>query len=180
MAFDLLRELQGNSALTSFQKILLLTDGTVTELLALQTGQTIRATKLAHAIACADQLDKPAALICAPHAHLLRREIVLESNDARYIHAESYFVVDRFSPQLQKALADSDAPIGLLWKREKLEMFREVIDVQLLTAPEIAAKLGVPPASLLASRAYLLHHQREHLGIIRETFAVSQRFSAAD
>jgi chorismate-pyruvate lyase len=173
--FNLLAELQNNSALTQFQKVLLATDGTVTDLVALYTGESIVAQKVAHELA-GQFKDRPPALVAANDARLLRREIVLVGvrTQQAYLHAESFFVFDRFSDAMQQALRDSDAPIGLLWKRDRLEMFREVIDVRLQTNPKIAGCLGVEPDTLLVSRSYLIHHDRMHLGLICETFATTQ------
>jgi chorismate-pyruvate lyase len=174
---NLVESLRENSALTLFQKILLATDGTVTDLLSLYTGHTIHARKINHTLDTGAEVRAKAVacgLQCEVNAKLLHRKIVLGSPTENLLFAESFFIFDRFSVRIQKALAETEQPIGWLWKEEKLEMYREVVDLRLETSPEISHLLGVTPETLLVSRAYLIYNQQQHLGVINETFPLTK------
>ncbi len=176
-SLHLVESLHDNSALTLFQKILLATDGTVTDLLSLYTGHTIHARKINHAIGVNQNVHAKAiasGLRCDSAATLLHRKIVLGSPTEDLLYAESFFIFDRFSARIQKALVETEQPIGWLWKEEKLEMYREVVDVRLETSPEISNLLSVAPETLLVTRAYLIYNQQQHLGVINETFPLTK------
>jgi chorismate-pyruvate lyase len=148
-----------DSTLTLFQKILLATDGTVTELLSLFTGQSITARKIA---ATLDD-DVP---------QMLHRTVILQGPDGTpYLHATSQFAFALFSADIQRDLIGTELPIGLLWRRERLEMYREIIGFTRAADASIANLLGVPGATLLLSRSYRIIHGGQELGTICETFS---------
>ncbi len=150
---------QTDDTLTLFQKILLATDGTVTELLSLYTGQPIAARKIA-----AERDAGPSPV--------MQRTVLLEGpGGTPYLHAASRFAFALFSPAIQRDLVETDLPIGLLWRREKLEMHREIIGCTRVADAQIAALLQVAPATLLLSRSYRIIHGGQELGTICETFS---------
>lgn len=160
--------LASEPSLTLFQKLLLSTDGTVTELLALYSGKPIQAHKLAQCM----RAGPLAGLLCADGARILDRSVLLGSADGGiYLHARSYFVFDRFSAAIRRDLIDTEQPIGLMWRAERLEMYREIIDRRRQCSAPIAALLGVAPELPLLSRTYRIVHAGCDLGIITETFA---------
>lgn len=175
-------------ALSLFQKILLSTDGTVTGLLSLYARRPLRARKVAQSleIGILDPASLGAAgvgrasaatidpLDAAPHERILRRTIVLGSEgDGELLFADSRFMFDRFSQAIQDGLLHTELPIGLLWRRERLETYREIVDCRSETCAPVAALLGVPEGSLLYARTYVIYHQRRPLGVITEKFAAS-------
>ena len=160
--------LASEQSLTLFQKLLLCTDGTVTELLALYCGKPIQAKKLSQFM----RVGPLAGLGCVDGARVLERSVLLGSADGGvYLHARSYFVFDRFSTAIQRDLIDTEQPIGLMWRAERLEMYREITDRRRQCNPAIAALLGVAPELPLLSRTYRIIHGGFDLGIITETFA---------
>ena len=155
--------------LTLFQKVLLSTDGTVTELVSLYAGRPIRARKISQSIGYA---AAPAPLQTDADARILHRTIVLEDDTgAPYLYADSYFIVDRFSEAIQRDLVETDLPIGLLWRRERLEMYREMIDHRREQCAVVAALLQVDAMAALLSRSYVIVHGGQPLGVITEKFA---------
>lgn len=155
----------GSESLGLFQKILLATDGTVTDLIALYTGDSIRVKKLSQEIR---REKAPEELQCADPAQLLHRRILLAGATKNYLYADSLFVFERFSPSIQQQLLNTDRPIGLLWKEEKLETYREVIDQRVEQHSEIAEHFSLARDALFVSRTYLIHHGRRPLGSITE------------
>ena len=153
--------------LSLFQKVLLSTDGSVTELLALYTGQRIRARKLEQHIGTD---GAPPMLRCRPGTRLLHRRILLDNLQGAQVYAASIFVFDRLSSRARARLIDSDVPIGVLWREEKSEMYREVLDLRMERNPAIAAYFDAPDDPRLLSRTYLLYQQGSPLGVITEKF----------
>lgn len=164
--------LAADAELTLFQKILLATDGTVTELLALHAGRPIHARKLLQEIAPGAAAPVLEALAATPDTPILHRTILLCAEDeAACLHADSYFIIGGFSEAIQRDLNETDLPIGLLWRRERLEMHREIIDRRRERDPGTAALLQVAADAWLLSRTYLVFHGRRPLGMITEKFA---------
>ena len=156
--------------LSLFQKILLATDGTVTDLLALYTGETIRVKKLGQSIR--DDVA-PEILHCKGLTRLLNRQILLSGANRNYLYADSIFVFERFSKSIQEQLLNSDRPIGLIWKEERLEMHREIIEQKVEPCAEIALHFSVPVEAPFVSRTYLIHHAGKPLGAIMEKWPLS-------
>jgi chorismate-pyruvate lyase len=156
--------------LTLFQKILLATDGTVTDLIALYAGEPIRVTKLEQAIR--DAVTDP-QLGCSEPTRILERRILLSGATRNYLYAESRFVLDRLSRSMREQLLNTDRPIGLLWKEERLETFREIVEQRTVPCAAIAHHFGLPEAAPCLSRTYLVHHAGKPLGVVTETWPLS-------
>ena len=88
----------------------------------------------------------------------------------RYVYAESIFLFDNLSKFIQKNLLESDKPIGLLWKEEKLETYREIIGYNLSPCPSVSAYFNGTDKDLILSRYYFIHHNHKVMGIITEKF----------
>jgi chorismate-pyruvate lyase len=148
-----------------FERILLATDGTVTELVALYAGEAIRVRKLEQRVldACTDE-----RLACAPSARLLDRRILLVGATRAFLYAESQFVLDRLAPAMRDALLGSDRPIGLVWKEARLETFREVVERSIAPCAELARHFDVARSTPFVSRTYVVHHGGRPLGVITE------------
>jgi len=158
------------SGLSLFQKVLLITDGSVTELLCIYTGQPIRARKLEQSVR---RGVAPVALRCPVDVVLLHRRILLDDASTSHVYAESTFLFERLSSRAREMLINSDVPIGVLWKEEKTEMYREVVDLRLERNPPVAAHFGSDSDLRLLSRTYVLHQGGSPLGLITEKFPVT-------
>ncbi|MEK7321613.1 MAG: chorismate pyruvate-lyase family protein [Pseudomonadota bacterium] len=154
-------------SLSLFQKILLTTDGTVTDLLSLYTGEIIRVKKLEQSIT-RDRAS--AALKVPPETPLLKRKVLLAGRTRHYLYAESFFVLERLSRSTQHKLLNSDHPIGTLWKEERAEMYRELIQCKLALCDVVSRFFGLRPQVPILSRTCLIFHNRKPLGIITESF----------
>jgi chorismate-pyruvate lyase len=156
--------------LSLFQKVLLATDGTVTDLLALYAGEPIGVRKLAQSIR--DE-HAPAELQCPGPTRLLSRNILLIGAANTYLYAESLFVLDRLSKSIQQQMLETDRPIGLLWKEARLETFREVVRQAVEPCEAIAHHFDAPATAPFVSRTYLIHHGGNPLGMITEKWPLS-------
>lgn len=154
-------------ALTLFQKVLLTTDGTVTQLLELYTGQPVRVHKLGQAIT-ADAASQ--ALQTSASDLILKRRILLCTEQQHLLYAESRFVMARLPAGVQQQLIDTDRPIGLLWREHHMETYREITVQEREPAGELAIHFGLQPQTILLSRSYLIYHHEQPLGMITEKF----------
>lgn len=155
--------------LSLFQKVLLATDGTVTDLVALYAGEPIRVHKLEQSI----RRETSEVLGCSTPTALLHRSILLRGAVRNFLYAESVFVLDRLTPSLQQHMLETDRPIGLLWKEERLESFREMLDQTVEACAPIARHFDVAATTPFVSRTYVVHHARQPLGIITERWPIS-------
>lgn len=161
-------------SLSLSQQILLMTDGTVTDILSLLTGEPIHVTKLSQSIITD---DLPAVLEIgeedtnsAKPIEVLQRDILLTGVRDNYIYAQSLFVVSRMSPSMQKNLLETDTPIGLLWKQEKLETYRDIISQGLTAAPELREHFPFTDSDDFLYRTYTVRHNQKPIGVITEKF----------
>ena len=158
------RAVSDDDSLSMPQKVLLTTDGTVTQLLEIYTGEKIRVEKLEHAVVNGG----PAPLGVSATEPVLIRRILLRGAERPYMYAHSWLVPSRMPRGMQETILETDTPIGQLWKTARLETFREIIDFHREHDPEVAALLKVD--SLLLSRTYLIHTGGSPMGLIVEKF----------
>ena len=124
--------------LSSFQRILLTTDGTVTEILEAHLFESMRIVKLYE-----EQIatDKAIPYLEVPQGtEVMARKILLRGKyiHKNYIYAESLLVPDRLSPQMRDDLLNTRKPIGLLILEARMETFREILSCQREPMGEIA------------------------------------------
>lgn len=160
----------GDKTLGLFQKTLLLTDGTVTDLLKLYTGDKIVVKKVHQEFTLSGEAE---ASFCQPETPILNREILLGTRADNYIYADSTYIFENLSRNIQYKLLETDCPIGLLWKAEKLETYREIIDIRSELCNEMAAYFNVQQDTPFLSRTYLIYHNHKALGRITEKFPIT-------
>lgn len=169
------------SRLSLYQRILLSTDGTVTDLVSLVTGKPVHVTKVDQAFVRGGDDAGPGAgerdlLRVGSAEQLLRREILLSTTEGQHthhhIHAKSWFVVSRMTPDMQRQLLESDTPIGLLWQQARMETFREIVDYQESREPTLAPYFsgGEAGDDHFLGRRYLVFYRQQPLALIVEKF----------
>lgn len=156
--------------LSLFEKILLATDGTVTDLIALFAGERILVRKLEQTI---DEGLAPLDLQCATPTRLLRRRILLSGKTRNFLYAESQFLLDRLPQEVRESMLHTDLPVGLLWKEARLETFRELLGQSLGPRAALAHHFDVSISADFVSRTYLVHHAGRPLGMICETWPMN-------
>lgn len=159
--------------LTSMQRILLTSDGSMTRLLEAYVGEPIQAVKLAQEIITHAYL--PDFFDLTEDSPILRREVLLKSAVSRMnlLHAESFIVLERLSMEIRESLFSSDTPIGVLLRRERVETFRDIIDNRKVKAHALAAFFNLDPAASLISRSYLITISQRPALWITEKFPAS-------
>lgn len=160
-----------NIDLSLFQRVLLHSDGTVTDLISTYYQRPIRVTKLKQKIITTKNI---APLELATETELLQREILLSDvHENHYLYAESFFVLDRMETNFRKQLLETEIPIGLLWQQERSETFREIIDHNLEKNESLQGYFDLATDDQFLSRTYRVHQARQPLGLITEKFPYS-------
>ncbi|NEO19166.1 chorismate pyruvate-lyase family protein [Moorena sp. SIO4A5] len=161
------------STLSIFQRILLTTDGTVTDMLEAYLFEQIRLVKLSEElVTTTDDID-PMQL--NKGSSVLDRKILLQGKISRknYIYAESIIVIDRLDEYFQKDLLKTKTPIGKIWREQRFETFKEIVDTGKKPAKELADYFDIEPEANLLFRTYCVFSNRQSVMMISEYFPES-------
>jgi len=156
--------------LSSFQRILLTTDGTVTEILEAHLWEAIQIVKLYQE--CLETDASVPYLDIGPHAPVLIRKVILRGkpSDRNYIYAESIVALDRLDDRLRHGLMETQRPVGQLMLEARLETFREILSCCYEPAEEIGQYFGAGADARLISRTYRVFADRQPFMLITEKF----------
>ncbi|GAB1265804.1 chorismate pyruvate-lyase family protein [Aurantivibrio infirmus] len=160
-----------NIKLSLFQRVLLHSDGTVTDLISTYLQSPIHVTKLKQEIIFSETLEH---LKAPKDSELLARKILLtDTKNDHYLYAESIFVLDRMEKKFRVELLETETPIGLLWQQERTETFRELVDQRLEKQPSLQQYFKNAKDDQFLSRTYLVYQAGAPLGQITEKFPFS-------
>jgi chorismate-pyruvate lyase len=159
-----------DDSLSLFQKVLLATDGTVTQLLEIYSGSPIKVKKLIQTIV--NDANEP-WLQLNSEDRLLKRSILLRNKTTNLLYAESYFVIDRLPKTMHRQLLETDQPIGLLWRAERMETYREISRYTRGPDLSLAKYFNVSEDAEFLGRTYHIYFQRQPLGMITEKFPIT-------
>lgn len=156
--------------LSSFQRILLTTDGTLTDILEAYVWEPIEIVKLMQ-----ENLRVPAAmplLDIAARTEVLQREVLLRGarSAKNYLHATSVLVLDRLDPGLREDLTTTQEPLGKLMIQARLETFREIVKCYSQTNVDVSKILAEPPDTEIISRTYRVFARGRPFILITESF----------
>ena len=174
---DLIASLSGSGIkieqLSSFQRILLTTDGTLTDILEAYVWEPIQIVKLKQENVRVRQAIP--LLDIAAQTEVLQREVLLRgaSSATNYLHATSLLVLDRLDPVLREELITTQEPLGKLMIQARLETFREIMKCSSRKALDEGKVFGEPPDTALISRTYRVFSQRRPFILITESFPAS-------
>src|SRR5262249_43517302 len=109
------------------QRILMVTDGTVTEILEAYAGESMRVVKLDERMVVLTPPEP--ALEVTGRDPILRRRFLLKGSASQvsFLYAESLIALARLSMQMRDGLLSSRKPIGYLLQEHRLETFREIL-----------------------------------------------------
>ena len=116
--------------LDPLQRVLLVTDGTVTAILEAAFLEGIRVVKLSQDVVKA--APSHALLQASPGEAIVERRVLLRgaATGRNYVYAESLIAVSRMGPAFCRLLFDSDTPLGQLWLDQKLETYKEIVEMR--------------------------------------------------
>ena len=160
-----------NIKLSKAQRLLLMTDGSVTTLLEVMTGKPVVVTTLLQHVVRADT-ERAAALDVEEGDNINYRVVVLknENVDRPLIYAESYTPIARLQKEFRHDLMKADIPIGRIMTQRKIESRREIRRIETTSNEELSDLFGVPHDVPLLSRTYDIISHDMVLIRITETF----------
>lgn len=161
------------SDLSTFQKILLTTDGTLTDILEVYLMEEVQVAKLAHESVIMTQ-DSP-LLGLKKGSQVIDRKILLQGKESgkNFIYAESIIVPERLDKRVRNGLLKSKKPLGQLWLEYRIETFKEVVDSGKEPAGELAPFFNIEKEQSLFFRTYRVFSNQKAVMIITEKFPES-------
>ncbi|MGF1677160.1 MAG: chorismate--pyruvate lyase family protein [Rivularia sp. (in: cyanobacteria)] len=155
--------------LSTFQKILLAANGTVTAALEAYLSEPIKVVKLSETLANINldflniQLDKEQVIV---------RKVLLQGkySGRNFIYASSFILVDNLDKEFSDELLNTNKTIGELWVERKVETYKEIIDYGKHSANELSNYFSIEPDENLIFRTYYVTSQRKIIMIITEKF----------
>jgi chorismate-pyruvate lyase len=167
-------------SLSLVQRILVTTDGTLTETLAAIFLEPIELVKLAVTITQSPQPVPPLEL--EGGADVMQRQIVLRGSRSRtpYVYAEVLIATDRLPSRLRDELLEGRVPLGALWILHRLEIYKDRPRVRQRPAGDVARHLNVSEEDILIERAYRTFTSGRPVFLVSEYFPAEYRPSAND
>jgi chorismate-pyruvate lyase len=156
--------------LSAFQRILLTTDGTVTEILEAFSGESIRVVKLFQEVS---ELDRAVSSLELPWGqHVLRRSILLQGRMSlvNFIYADSIIALDRLSDGVRDGLLQSKKGIGQLILEHRIETFKEILDCGTEPAGPLAEYFQIDQDASIMFRTYRMITNGQPIMVISEKF----------
>jgi chorismate-pyruvate lyase len=156
--------------LSTFQRILLTTDGTVTDILEAYAFEQIKIIKLSEQMSVLDQ--DIIAMNLKQGTEVISRKVLLQGKISRktFIYAESILVPDRLDEQFRKALLETKTPIGKVWLEQRVETFKEILETSRESAEGLSSYFGIEPTDKLLSRTYQVISGHQPAMMITEKF----------
>lgn len=161
------------ASLSTFQRILLTTDGTVTDILEAYLFEQIRVVKLSEEqIAIAQDIP---SLELKQGTEVILRKVLLQGKISRrnFIYAESIVVPDRLEENFRDELLKTRTPIGKIWLEHKVETFKEILDSGKEPANDLSAHFTMESRESILFRTYRVISNRQSVMLITEKFPES-------
>lgn len=158
--------------LSRLQRVLLTTDGTLTEILEAYFLECVQLIKLSE---CLNHSPISIPMLnVAQQERVIERNILLRGSVSKrnFVYAESIVVVDRLDMELQEKLTTTQVPMGRLWLEHKLETFKEMIEIKRESAGELAGYFNVQPDEDILARTYRVFSKKVPIILITEKFPV--------
>lgn len=158
--------------LSPVQRVLLGTDGSITSILELVTGNAVSVSTLLQEVRTADE-ETAAALEIQPGEEINHRVVELRNavTGEVLIYAVSDTPLSRLSPEFREDLMKADIPIGRILAKYRMESRREILGMQVRsTDPPMRERFGLGVDLPLLSRTYRIFHQNNPLICIEESF----------
>jgi chorismate-pyruvate lyase len=158
------------SKLSPFQKILLIADGTLTNILEVFLNEPIGVVKLSEKIVSITADILPLEIKVG--TEVMERQILLCGKTSRrnWLYADSIIVPERVEARFREQLIKSHTPIGKLWVEHKTETFKEIVAYALEQAGGLSDYFDIKREDKLLSRTYRVFSNRQPVMMITEKF----------
>lgn len=169
---DRIKEVENDIGnLSSAQKILLATDGSVTTILDVLKGH-INVKTLVQEFKKADEVQAQGLGINKGDTINYRTVVMSHKPEEPLIHAVSLTPVDKLTNSFKEDLLKADIPIGRILRKYNIESRREVINIG-FEEPDEELKEIFNTNSTMLTRVYNIIYKDEILIQIKETFPYS-------
>jgi chorismate-pyruvate lyase len=158
-------------ALNPAHRLLLTSDGTITDMLHSLMGEDIVMRKLHQqgfqTPARIEPLEVPAG------TWLVDRRVLLQGavTGRTYVYATSVIALPRLESRVRAEFLDSDTPLGRIWRKHRVETFKDIIAYRQAPAGDVAGYFDVDAATLVRSRTYRLLARGVAVMLITEHFS---------
>ncbi|MEM9542551.1 MAG: chorismate pyruvate-lyase family protein [Cyanobacteria bacterium P01_E01_bin.42] len=158
------------ASLSTFQRVLLTTDGTVTEMLEAYLLENMKVVKLGEGLVSTVKEIPPLKL--QRGTPIVERKILLQGkiSHKNFLYAKSIIVPERLDEHFQDGLLKTKTPIGKLWLQHKVETFKEIIDSGKEPAGKLADYFLIRPDDKILFRTYIVFTDRKPVMMITEKF----------
>jgi len=159
--------------LSTFQRILLVTDGTLTKILEAHLTEQLQVVKLSEEIV---NITKDIShLDIKTGCEVIKRNILLKGqiSERNWLYAESIIVIERLEEKFRDKLIKSHVPIGRLWLEHKAETFKEIIISAREPANDLANYFDISPEEKMLCRTYRVFSRQKPVMMITEKFPES-------
>ena len=158
------------SSLSPFQKILLIADGTLTNILEAFLNEPIGVVKLSEKIVSITENIQPLEIKVG--TEVIERQILLQGKRSRrnWLYADSIIVLELVEEKFREKLIKSHTPIGKLWVKHKTETFKEIVTYALEPAGYLSDYFNIIKEDKLLSRTYRVFSNRQPVMMITEKF----------
>jgi chorismate-pyruvate lyase len=162
-----------DTPLSTLQRVLLMTDGTVTDVLEAYANEHIHVTKVSQSFAMVNS-ERP-ELDLGETDRVMRRKVLLQGSATgiNYLYADSVITPDHLDSGVVEGLLTSDTPLGRLLARHRVETFREIVAVGFEPAGTCAGYFEVDPTTKLVFRTYRIIVGQRPVVRITEKFPVT-------
>jgi chorismate-pyruvate lyase len=160
-------------SLSVIQRILLVSDGTLTKILEAYLCEKMQVVKLSERVVSISQEIRPLNLSVGKE--VIERKICLRGQNSQrnWLYAESIIVPERLEEKFRHKLLHSQEPIGKLWLEHKMETFKEIITLSREAAGDLSGYFQVEREDYLLGRTYLVFSNRRPVMMITEKFPES-------
>lgn len=174
LKLDLYTSIHENSLnlheLSIFQRIMLVNDGTLTDIVEAYLFEQLCVVKLSEQISPTTRMI-PALMLDSP-SEIIERRVLLQGKESKrnWLYAESIIVPARLDAPFRKALLKSQASIGKLWVIHRMETFKEILTLYWETAGELADFFEIEKENRLLCRTYRVFFKQQPIMLITEKF----------
>lgn len=145
------------------------TDGSVTFLLEVMTGKEVKVMTIYQKVEDATP-DEARLLGIEAGEPVNHRKVVLTVSDTPYVVARSLAPINSMPAGIRDDLMRVDIPIGRILRKHRLEIRRDILNIELKNGEDIFNDIQV------LSREYVIIHDGRILIWINELFPVDDRW----
>jgi chorismate-pyruvate lyase len=159
--------------LSPFQRIIMTTDGTLTDLLEAYFLEAIQLVKLSEELVTTTEDIIPLEL--EKGRNVIERQVLLQGkiSKSNFIYAKSIIIPDRLEEKFRNRLVTSKIPIGRLWLEHKMETYKEIVEFGKEKADELYYHFKLKKEDDILFRNYRLFNNRKPIMTITEKFPAS-------